>query len=122
MAKSKLKIDLTPIARFHQAGGDALLQTAQDLFDVSQQLVPVDTGLLKQSGGTDITEIGEGGNPTKVVVGYGTEGSQREDVALFIEYGTSRMSAQPYLTPAFAQAEETFRTRLTQAARKVAEG
>lgn len=91
-----------------QLASEALLQTGQDIFELSQQLVPVDTGLLKKSGGV-VPE-----SSSRVIVGYGMEGSQREQVSVWIEYGTSNSAAQPYLTPAFAQAEETFETRLRQ--------
>lgn len=86
----------------------ALLATGKDILDVSQQLVAVDTGKLKASGGViPITS-------THVVVGYGSPGSEREEVAHYIEYGTVNSPAQPYLTPAFEQNVETFKARLAE--------
>ena len=114
---AKLQINLGPINELKERLSDALVQTTEDLFDISQQLVPVDTGLLNASGETDITEF-ENGRPTKTVFGYGGEGSQREQVAIWMEYGNSRVAAQPYMEPAAAQAEQTFKVRLEQAARK----
>jgi hypothetical protein len=79
------------------------LQTGKDIFDLSQQLVAVRTGKLKASGGVEVVSSGH------VVVGYGASGSEREDVAIYVEYGTVHSPAQPYLTPAAAQFEDTFK-------------
>jgi HK97 gp10 family phage protein len=111
---AKLQSDLTRIALLApKKVGEALLQTAHDIFDISQQLVPVDTGKLKASGG--VVPI----SSTVVQVGYGIEGSEREDVANYVEYGTTHSPAQPYLTPAFAQNEATFKARLIEKAREL---
>lgn len=105
-----------------EAASDALLQTAEDVLDISQQFVPVDKGDLKRSGGTDITKM-RGDSAVEVVVGYGTglpiyDGDQ--SYANAQEYGTVNMAAQPYLTPAFAQAEPTFKARLLEKLKKLA--
>ncbi len=89
------------------AAGKALRDTAGDVLSISQQLVPVDKGDLKASGGIDVVS-----NDT-VLVGYGT------DHSIFQEYGTSRMAAQSYLRPAFMQAESSFRVRLAEEAKKL---
>jgi HK97 gp10 family phage protein len=104
---ARLRSDLTRLAELApKLAKEALLQTAADVFDVSQQLVPVDTGALKQSGGVDVIDS------STVRVGYGDE--SQVDYAKFVEYGTSKSAAQPFLTPAFAQAEETFKKRITE--------
>lgn len=98
-----LRSDLTKIAG--QAGAAAqraLLQTGADIYDISQQFVPVDTGELKQSGGVLVVSSNE------VHVGYGAAHS------IFPEFGTVHQTAQPYLTPSFLQAESTFAARLKQ--------
>ncbi len=114
---AELKSDLTRIALMAPAlASAAMLQTAQDIFEISQQLVPVDTGALKQSGGVDVVSSHE------VNIGYGaglpryehgTHGEQ--SYANAQEFGTMHQPAQPYLIPAFAQAEETFKVRLVEA-------
>lgn len=86
-----------------RAAEKALLQTAADITDVAKQLCPVDTGLLKQSLGavpvsSSLVRVG-------TAVEYGK----------FVEYGTSVSPAQPFLTPAFAQAAKTFEKRLKDA-------
>jgi HK97 gp10 family phage protein len=107
-----LKSNLSSIAlRCPEKAQEALLETGKDIFAVSQQLVPVDTSSLKKSGGVEPVDS------KTVQVGYGVEGeffSGREPskYAAAVEYGTSRAAAQPYLTPAFTQSSETFRSRL----------
>jgi HK97 gp10 family phage protein len=108
--------NLTEIAkRSAIKASEALLETAEDVYDLSQQFVPVDTGALKKSGGTEIVALNEDGRATAVLVGYGAglplyDGDQ--SYANAQEYGTSIMAAQPYLTPAFTQSTETFKARL----------
>lgn len=63
----------------------------------AQELVPVDTGELRDSLYVAPTEDGE-------VIGAGAEH------ALFVELGTVHMAAQPYLTPAMQFAAEAFGT------------
>lgn len=102
-----LKSDLTRLAKLApELAKAALLQTAQDIYEVSQQLVPVDTGALKQSGGVDVVDS------STVRIGYGNDSDVQ--YAKYVEYGTSNSPAQPYLTPAFTQAEETFKARIIE--------
>lgn len=60
---------------------------AERIFALSQSLVPVDTGRLQISGSHTHTFLSS-------TVGYYT------NYAEFVEYGTSKMGAQPYLRPA----------------------
>jgi hypothetical protein len=88
----------------------ALLATGADVLEVSKQLVPVDTSSLKESGGVEVIDS------TTVAVGYGGpgiyfEGREPEKYAYFIEFGGAN-PAQPFLRPAFMQAEDTFKSRL----------
>lgn len=65
---------------------------AKAAFDIEAQAknrVPVDTGALKNSITTDFENDGL----TAVVAPH-------MEYAAFVEYGTRRMSAQPYMTPA----------------------
>lgn len=121
-----LQSNLTKIAAQSAIkASETLLETGVDVFNISQQFVPVDKGALKASGGTDITEFNEDGRATTVIVGYGDglpiyDGDQ--SYANAQEFGTSVLAAQPYLIPAFAQSEETFRARLTQKMQEAANG
>ena len=101
MPNAKLTSNLTAIAlKAPEAAKAALLQTAADIVDVAKQIVPVDTGALKQSIGA------EPQSSTEVWVGSDKE------YAPYVEFGTSRQSPQPYLVPAMAQSEDTFKKRL----------
>lgn len=64
-----------------------LLPGVQVIFDESQRLVPVKTGDLKRSG-----HIDQSGEDVQIVYD--------KDYAPFVEYGTSKMAAQPFLRPA----------------------
>jgi HK97 gp10 family phage protein len=102
-----LKSDLTRIAmQAPEAAKEALLQTAADIVDLTKQLTPVDTGSLKQSYGAVPIDSS--------TIQIGTD----KEYGPFVEYGTSRMAAQPHLTPAFMQNEETFKVRLAEAIKK----
>lgn len=57
---------------------------AEEIFAVSQQIVPVDTGTLQRSGSHTHTKL-------KSEVGYNTP------YAVFVHDGTSRQAPQPYL-------------------------
>jgi len=97
------------------AASAALLQTAKDIYDISQQFVPVDSGDLKASGGIDVVSnhevhIGYGVGLPTYASSYGVDSYANAQ-----EFGTVNMAAQPYLVPAFAQTEETFKVRLTEA-------
>ena len=105
---AKLSSNLTLIAK--QAPGaakEALLQTAADIVALTKQLSPVDTGALRQSYGA----IPIDSNTIEI-------GSDMP-YAPHVEFGTSRAAAQPHLTPAFMQSEETFRARLKEAMERI---
>ena len=113
--KTRLKAiaDATP-----EAMKKALLQTGADIYDISQQLVPVDTSSLKASGGVVPVDS------NTVHVGYGGpgvyfDGREPEQYAIHQEYGTVNQPAQPYLRPAFMQGEPTFKVRVKEEMEKL---
>lgn len=73
-----------------QEAADAL---AKIVYDEAKNLVPVDTGELKES--IKLTEDGEGSVELEITAPY----------AAAVEYGTSRKAPQPYLEPAIRTAE-----------------
>lgn len=109
-----LKSDLTRLAALApKLAKEALLQTAADVFEVSQQLVPKDTTSLQHSGGVEAVDS------STMQIGYGVEGvffdgREPSKYAIPVEYGTSNSAAQPYLTPALAQSPETFKARIIE--------
>lgn len=64
---------------------------AEAVKDRAQEIVPVDTGALKAS--IHVEEAGRGSYQVVASTHY----------AAFVEYGTHKMAAQPYLTPASRQ-------------------
>lgn len=68
----------------------AVAKTAYDIVGTAQVLVAVDTGFLKSTIDTDVDGLDAEVGPTAEYGGY-------------VEEGTSKMAAQPYLGPAFDQ-------------------
>ena len=79
---------------------EALEEIAEKIRDDAKNFVPVDTGSLKKS----IRVEKEGDLQVSVVAGGGGVINPRTgrevDYASFVEFGTSRMSPQPYMQPA----------------------
>lgn len=100
---AKLSSNLSKLAaKAPQAASQALLQTARDIAQMAKQLAPIDTGLLQRS--YRVEPIDE----NTMQIGTDTE------YAPYVEFGTVNQSAQPHLTPAFHQNEETFKVRLAE--------
>lgn len=83
---------------------DATRDMAEAIKDRAQQLVPVDTGRLRDS--IRVNELG----PRSYTVGPGDE----VEYAEYVEYGTSRMAAQPYMRPAIELARQEFPRRVAR--------
>ena len=94
----EIKCDVKGVKQFQQAMAQfdsgiqrqvhrLLTSWAADVKALAKQLVPVRTGYLRQSIYAEVREW---------VVRIGAEASY----AMFVEFGTSRMMAQPYLYPA----------------------
>lgn len=82
------KNEFPSIAQSLPGQAEWLVQEATfNILATSQDLVPVRDGFLKASGGADVQ--GDRGE-----IYYTME------YAPYVEFGTSRMRAQPYLTPA----------------------
>lgn len=71
----------------------ATRKTGADINRDAKALAPVDTGNLRASGGMDISGDGRNGH-MQVSVGF------TANYAQYVEEGTSRMAAQPFLRPA----------------------
>lgn len=85
--------------RLKEEGEKGLLRLGIDVQNRARQKAPVDTGRLRASISH---ELGSDGRGPYVDVGSNVE------YAPHVEYGTSRMSAKPYLRPAIAEAVAAF--------------
>lgn len=83
----------------------ALRKTAHDIQADATALAPVDTGTLQNSISTDIT--GDGRFTTMAA-----EIGPTAEYGGFVEEGTSRMAAQPYMGPAFDRRYPLFEAAL----------
>lgn len=85
------KGDLASIVERYRAGATAAVeQTTEHVLFMAQVLVPIDTGALQRSGNTTLEQMPEG--PCGYV-------NYDEFYAGYVEFGTSRMDAQPFLRP-----------------------
>ena len=77
---------------------DIVVEASQPIADEARRIVPVDTGALKASITTELKEadFSRAIAVTKPDTLY----------AGFVEFGTSRMRAQPYMRPAFDTKKE----------------
>lgn len=80
----------------------AVQKAAFDVEARAKELVPVDTGALKNSIQSEMT------GDLSAVVAVGME------YAPYVEYGTSRGAAQPYLTPAADMVRPGFEAAVKQ--------
>ena len=70
-----------------------LVPGAEVILNYAKDLCPVDTGYLRDSGFIDDQQEND------VVIGFSAE------YASYVEFGTYKMEAQPFLRPAFDEAE-----------------
>lgn len=80
----------------------ARVETGNDIGDLAQDLAPRDTGDLAAS-----KRVREDGDSVIVSFGEGLPDIR----AIAQEYGTSKMAAQPYLTPAVEAIDKLFRAK-----------
>lgn len=86
---------------FHQATAKALEEIGLAAEGYAKRLCPVDTGRLRNSI-THVTSYGA----KAVYIGTNVE------YARYVEYGTRKQKPQPYLRPAAADHQETYRSIL----------
>lgn len=77
-------------------------KAATDIEAMAKSLAPVDTGTLRNS--IQANKTGPGAWLVTVGVDYG----------LYVEWGTARMAAQPYLGPAVAHVRPSFMEAMRQ--------
>lgn len=77
-------------ARVEERAGAVVQRTGHAVVADAQALAPVDTGFLRSTIGVDFDADG-----------LGFEAGPEAEYGHFLEWGTSRMAPQPYMTPAF---------------------
>lgn len=93
------------ISQLQPAAEALALRFLNKVYDRSQELVPVDTGALKESG-----HIYR--EPRAVVLSYNALNNIGITYAAYVEYGTRTTRAQPYVNPAVQQSMDVFRSGL----------
>lgn len=91
----------TAAAPVRKAARATVRDTTKTVESAAKSLVPVDTGSLQ---GSINSSVSGGGNSTTGTVEAG------ENYGQFVEFGTSRMAPQPFMTPALEQNEARFYT------------
>jgi len=76
----------------------AITKACFDTQAKAQAIVPVDTGNLKNSIQVDLSELEE----------LSGEVVPQAEYAVYVEFGTSKMPAQPYMTPAAEEVGASF--------------
>lgn len=90
-------------------------KTAQDIAADAKSFVPVDTGNLKSSIGTDATATGGGGSYEAVI-------GPTAHYGIYVEVGTSRMPPHLYMSGALDRRQPAFVEALEQLAERMANG
>ncbi|WP_026118476.1 HK97-gp10 family putative phage morphogenesis protein [Nocardiopsis salina] len=89
-----------------QGAADAVQESAKSVEGMMKNFVPVDSGTLEESIGSDVDR-------EALTADIGTQGSGVHYGA-FVEFGTSKMPAQPFAQPAAELERDYFPTRLRQ--------
>jgi len=131
----KIGVDVEPlIRRLDKIGQDGRAETVEQLERIAEMLrdearilCPVETGSLQQSIKTFKREGLGPGALCSVGVSAGNAGvinpktGREVDYARFVEYGTSRMAAKPFLRPALTTVRPQIMTMIREAWRKALE-
>lgn len=88
--------------RARTRAGQIVAKTAHDIESLAKQRAPVDTGALKNS--IQARQVAPFNWEVGVGVAYGP----------YVEFGTSKMAAQPYLTPAVEAVRGPFAAALAE--------
>ena len=93
----------TAFAQLEAECEGAIAEAVEGTFDDSQKAVPYDAVTKHEEGYVHLKDSAE-----KQVEGLEGEVSYGTDHAWYVEMGTSRMAAQPYLNPAFERNAQRF--------------
>lgn len=94
----------------------ALKNAAEPVLDDAKSNVPVNTGKLKE--GLDISNIKKKDGVKYVNVGITKSDNSEIFYGKFIEFGTSKMPARPFLQPAFEKNKNTVKNIIADTLRE----
>lgn len=120
--QSKLRRTLSKMPKeIQKLVADALKQSAEDIFNDAQRLIPKDKGLLAQN-----MHLKRGSRGLSYQIGYWKKGNIRRWKkagwrAKFIEFGVRGKRAQPFMGPAWRKNEEKVIKRINNAVDKALE-
>ncbi|MFJ2621368.1 HK97-gp10 family putative phage morphogenesis protein [Glutamicibacter sp. NPDC087344] len=89
-------------------------KTAKDIEATAKAIVPVDTGNLRSSINT---QPSRGASRSSVTIGADVVAGTK--YAKYLEFGTSRMTARPFMGPASAKHEPAFLAAMQQLVSKI---
>ncbi len=130
----KIGVEVEPlIRRLNKIGQDGRAETIEQLERITEMirdeariLCPVETGSLQQSlktfkreGSGELCSVGVSAGNAGVV---NPKTGRVVDYARFVEYGTSRMAAKPFLRPALSTVKPLIMAMIQGAWRKALEG
>lgn len=112
---------------------EAIAQSAREIVDLAVNLVPVDSGALAGSIGWTWGKAPKGAMTLGTVKSNGSElvatvyaGDSEAFYARWVEFGTQKMTAQPFFYPSYRALRKRSKSRIkraiTKAAKKVAAG
>ncbi|MCP0885916.1 HK97 gp10 family phage protein [Ligilactobacillus sp. WILCCON 0076] len=99
-------------AQARTATATAMKATIAKAQQTSQSIVPVDTGYLRQN--IVVKPVETNGDTV-----LGEYVASKADYASYVEYGTYKMAAQPYIRPAIAAVKPYFYSQVKLALQKV---
>lgn len=99
------------LARAEAGMRDGVQQCAEDFVGKAQAAAPVDTGTLRAS--IHVESITGGGSSVTATVATGGEA----DYAIYVEMGTYKMAAQPFMGPTLIEHRATYEEVLARAIR-----
>lgn len=99
--------------RLNDSVKQAVKQNALEMETKAKMLAPVDTGNLRRNINTSVKESSDS---------ISAEVASNAEYSIYVEYGTSKQQAQPFMNPAFVAQQTQFETDMRQALKKGVDG
>lgn len=99
--------------RLNNSVKQSVKQNALEMEAKAKMLAPVDTGNMRRNINTSVQESSDS---------ISAEVSSNAEYSIYVEYGTSKQQAQPFMHPAFVSQKTQFETDMNQALKKGVDG